>query len=248
MDRRTHAMTDYEKTMAEFRWEIPEYYNFALDDFEKWADDRTKTALITVSYDGTTATKLSFWELTVLSNRFANLLHRRGLKRGDRVFLMLSRSEEWYIAMLGLIKTGVIAMPTPSLVTGHDIDYRINSAGAVMALTDTEGAAKVDAVREKIPTLAHRIVVGEQVPGWDSFHGLLEEEPRTFDPLLFGGKTRSTDPMLIYFTSGTTGNPKMVRHTQAYAIAHTVTARYVHDLGPGDIIWVHADTGWAKTA
>ena len=248
MGTTAHNLTDYDRIMREFKWNVPEYYNFVLDDFEKWKDDKSKTALVTVSHDGESATKLSFWELSVLSNKFANVLYSLGIRRGDRVFLMLPRGEEWYIAMLGMIKAGVVAMPTPSLVTGHDIDYRINSADAVAALTDGEGVEKVDAVAGKVPGLKHRIAVGPARDGWLSFDELMDNAPRSFDQGLFGGKTKSSDPMLVYFTSGTTGNPKMVRHTQAYAIAHTVTALYVQDLRPGDIIWVHADTGWAKTA
>jgi acetyl-CoA synthetase len=147
-----------------------------------------------------------------------------------------------------MIKAGVVAMPTPNLVTGHDIDYRINSADAVMAVTDAEGARKVDAVKDKIPGLKHRINTGALISGWESFEKLMDESPREFNPDDFGGKTKSNDPMLIYFTSGTTGNPKMVRHSQAYGLSHIVTAKYVQDLRPTDIIWVHADTGWAKTA
>ncbi|OHD67422.1 MAG: acyl-CoA synthetase [Spirochaetes bacterium RBG_16_49_21] len=248
MKKNEHNMTDYKATYDNFKWNVPEYYNFALDDFDKWTGDKTKTALVTVSEDGTRASKLSFWELSMRAGKFANVLKKMGLKRGDRIFLMLPRSEEWYIAMLGMIKSGVAAMPTPNLVTGHDIDYRINSAGAVMALTDAEGAAKVDAARDKIPGLKHRMVIGQSRPGWESFEKLMDESPREFNPDDFGGKTRSTDPMLIYFTSGTTGNPKMVRHIQAYALSHIVTAKFIQDLRPTDIIWVHADTGWAKAA
>ena len=248
MKKNEHNMTDYKATYDNFKWNVPEYYNFALDDFDKWTGDKTKTALVTVSEDGTRASKLSFWELSMRAGKFANVLKKMGLKRGDRIFLMLPRSEEWYIAMLGMIKSGVAAMPTPNLVTGHDIDYRINSAGAVMALTDAEGAAKVDAARDKIPGLKHRMVIGQSRPGGGAFEKLMDESPREFNPDDFGGKTRSTDPMLIYFTSGTTGNPKMVRHIQAYALSHIVTAKFIQDLRPTDIIWVHADTGWAKAA
>ncbi len=248
MKKNEHNMMDYKTTYDNFKWNVPEFYNFALDDFDKWTGDKTKTALITVSEDGTAATKLSFWELSMLANKFANILKKTGLKRGDRVFLMLPRSEEWYIAMLGMIKAGVVAMPTPNLVTGHDIDYRINSAGAVMALTNEEGAAKVDAAKDKIPGLKYRIITGKSRSGWESFEKLMDESPREFDPDDFGGKTKSSDPLLIYFTSGTTGNPKMVRHIQAYALSHIVTAKFIQDLRPSDIIWVHADTGWAKAA
>ncbi len=241
-------MTDYESTCREFAWNVPELYNFVEDDFDRWAEDRTKLALISVAPDGIQACKHTFWELSALSKQFANLLLSKGIKRGDRVFLMLPRIPEWYVCMLGMLRAGVIAMPTPTLSTGHDIDYRINKADAVMAITDAAGTEKIDAVRDRVPNLKHRVLVGGQKDGWESFEKLLEKAPRGYDPASFGGKTRSSDPMLVYFTSGTTGNPKMVRHTQAYAIGHTVTARYVHDLRPTDLMWTIADTGWAKTA
>lgn len=241
-------MTDYHKTARSFAWQIPEYYNFALDDFDKWVDDRTKVALTTVSADGKSADRLTFRDLHVLSNRFANVLKELGIKRGERVFLMLPRSEEWYVAVLGMIRAGVVFMPTPNMVTGHDIEYRFGRTEAVMALTDAEGAEKIDALTGKLSSLKTKLITGTDRKGWQSFERLLDGASRRFDPYDFGGKTKSSDPMLIYFTSGTTGNPKMVRHTQAYAVAHLVTARYIQDLRSTDIIWVHADTGWAKTA
>ncbi|OPL16844.1 MAG: acyl-CoA synthetase [delta proteobacterium MLS_D] len=241
-------MTDYRSTAESFTWQVPEYYNFVLDDFDRWSGDRTKIALTTVSPDGKQASRLTFRDLSVLSCQFANVLKELGIQRGDRVFLMLPRSEEWYIAVLGMIRAGVVAMPTPNMVTGHDIEYRFSRTEAVMAVTDAEGAGKIDAVADKLPWLKTKVITGENRKGWLSFDDLLEKAPRRFDPGDFGGTTKSSDPMLIYFTSGTTGNPKMVRHTQSYAIAHTVTARYIQNLRSTDIIWVHADTGWAKTA
>ena len=243
-----HNMKDYQETAKGFKWEIPEYYNFALDHFDKWTKDKTKIALITVSEDGSSSTKLTFWELSILANKFANVLNSLGMKKGDRVLLMLPRSIEWYVAILGIMKAGIVAMPTPNLVTGHDIEYRINSAEAVMAITNKEGAEKVDVVRTKLPSLKCSMIVGATKAGWKSFNKSMAKASRVFNPDDFVGKTKSSDPMLIFFTSGTTGNPKMVRHNQSYAIAHIVTARYIQDLRPTDIIWVHADTGWAKTA
>ncbi|MGA3085163.1 MAG: AMP-binding protein, partial [Thermodesulfobacteriota bacterium] len=87
-----HNMKDYQETVKGFTWEIPEYYNFALDHFDKWTKDKTKIALITVSEDGSSSTKLTFWELSILANKFANVLNSLGMKKGDRVLLMLPRS------------------------------------------------------------------------------------------------------------------------------------------------------------
>ena len=240
-------MKDYDEVYRTFKWEVPEYYNFAFDVVDKRAEDRGKIALITVSPDGESAEKTTFWELSVRSNRFANFLLEKGVKKGDRIFLMIQRIPEWYVAFLGTIKIGAIPMPTPTLSMPRDVEYRVNRAEALMAVTTTEHADKVDAVRNKCPTLKHFVLMKGKKDGWISWEDIEDNYGRNLDKNSIE-RTKRSDPLLIYFTSGTESYPKMVLHTHSYPIGHTVTAKFVQDLKPTDLHWTIADTGWAKTA
>ena len=238
---------NYEEFYKKFKWEVPEYYNFAFDVVDKWAEDKTKLALISVDSNGENAQKHTFWELKVLSNKFANILRKYGVKKGDRVFIMLPRIPEWYITVLGSMKISAVFMPTPTLSTAKDIKYRINKAEASVAITSAEFAERVDEVRDECPSLKHSIIVGGEREGWISYDKEMKEASAHLskDDL---EKTKSSDPLLIYFTSGTESYPKMVLHTHSYPLGHWITAFAIQDLKPTDIQWTIADTGWAKTA
>ena len=239
-------MPDYETAYRNDRLEVPEYFNFGFDVVDKWADDRTKLALISVDPSGENVLHHTFWDLKILSNKFANALRDRGVQKGDRVFIMLPRIPEWYVAMLALMKLGALPMPGTTLLTPKDIEYRINTAEAVMAITDDENAAKVDEAAGGCPTLKHLVMVHGEKRGGVSY----EQEMAEASPVLENvERTRSEDPLLIYFTSGTVGYPKMVLHTQAScAIGHLISAKYWHDLKDTDLMWTLSDTGWAKAA
>ena len=245
----THVATnmpDYEFAYNNDRLDVPEFFNFGLDVVDKWAEDRTKLALISVDSTGEHVQHHSFWDLKILSNKYANALRERGVKKGDRVFIMLPRIPEWYVVMLGLIKLGALPMPGTTLLTSKDIEYRINTAEAVMAITDGENADKIDEAAGGCPTLQHLVVVGAGRKGWVSFEEEMAEASSVLDD---SEPTRSDDPLLIYFTSGTVGYPKMVLHTQAsYGIGHIISAKYWHDLTATDLMWTLSDTVWAKAA
>ena len=239
-------MTDYEFAFANDRLEIPEYFNFGFDVVDKWAQDRTKMALISVDSTGKQARYHTFWDLKILSDKYANVLKSQGIKKGDRVFVMLPRIPEWYVVMLGSFKIGAIPMPATTLLTAKDIEYRITQAEASMAITDFENSDKVNSAAGGCPTLKSLVVVGGDRQGWFSFADQIESASTVLDTI---EPTRSDDPLLIYFTSGTVGYPKMVVHTQAScAIGHILTAKYWHDLKPTDLMWTLSDTGWAKAA
>ena len=239
-------MQDYEETYRNFQLEVPDYFNFGLDVVDRWAEDHTKIALVTVDSTGTQAERHTFWDLKVQSNRCANVLRGLGLAKGDRVLIMLPRIPEWYIAMLGMIKLGVVPMPTTTLCTPRDVEYRLNGAEAAMVITDAENAPKIDEVAANCPSLKHRVSISGSRPGWVSYEWEMDRSSSHLESL---DQTRSDDPLLIYFTSGTVGYPKMVLQTQAsYAIAHILTARFWHDLKPTDLHWAISDTGWAKVA
>ena len=239
-------MQDYEETYRTARLDVPEYFNFALDVVDRWADDHTKLALVSVDPSGETAEHHTFWDLKVLSDRFANLLRGLGVGKGDRVFLMLPRISQWYVAMLGMMKLGAVPMPATTLCTPRDIEYRITQADASMAVTDQENASKVEEVAGGCPSLKHLLMVGEPRRGWLSYDEKMGEASPHLEE---AERTRSDDPLLIYFTSGTVGYPKMVLHTQAsYGLAHVLTAKYWQDLKATDLHWTLSDTGWAKAA
>ncbi len=241
-------MTDYEDARRSFRLEVPRRFNYARDVVDAWAaHEPGRLALVAASPSGSVSRRLTFGELARESNRAANFLAARGIKRGDRVFVMLPRVPEWHLALLGCIKLGAVPMPGTPLLTSRDIEYRIGRAEAATAITDAEGAAKIDEVADRLPSLSARICVGEGGPaGWSAWTDGIERASDTSpDP----APTESSDPMMLYFTSGTTGYPKMVLHTHAsYGIGHEITARFWQDLTPNDLHWTFSDTGWAKAA
>jgi acetyl-CoA synthetase len=170
----------------------------------------------------------------------------QGIRKGDPVFIMLPRVPAWYAAMLGVIRIGAIAMPGTNQLTSRDIAYRIRSAGAVCAITDGAGAAKIDAIDEPLPHLRERIAwSGDGIDGWHGFDALMSAAG---DRDLPEAPTSKDDPILLFFTSGTVSYPKMVLHGASYGAGHVSTARFWHDLRPGDRHWTVSDTGWAKAA
>jgi acyl-coenzyme A synthetase/AMP-(fatty) acid ligase len=241
-------MTDYEAERANFRLDVPQRFNFVLDVLERRAAATPDgLALLALDAAGAETARYSWAEMARETRRMGNALLGLGVKKGDPLFIMLPRIPEWYVAALGAIRIGAIPMPGTNLLTGKDIEYRIQRANAVAAITDSDGAAKVDSVAGNLETLKHRIVVGEAPSaGWTPLDRLVKTgspDPTPADP------TASSDPMLLYFTSGTVSYPKMVMHTQAsYGIGHTITARYWQDLREGDVHWTVSDMGWAKAA
>ena len=239
-------MTDYEKARKEFELEVPEYFNFGFDVVDKWAEDRTKLAVAVAGEMGETLEKHTFFEIKQLSNRFANVMLEHGLKKGDRVLVMLPWMPQWYIAMIGMIKLGVIPIPSTTLLTPRDIRYRVNESDAMGILTDIQDAPKVEEAMEKCPSLKMCMLTGGHRRGWLSWNEEMEKASPKLDP---PERTKSDDTMLLYFTSGTVSYPKMVLHTQAsYAIGHRITATFWQDLKPTDLHWTVTDTGWAKAA
>jgi acetyl-CoA synthetase len=145
------------------------------------------------------------------------------------------------------MKAGVVSMPGTNLLTAKDIAYRINQAGATLAIVASEHCAKVDAIRADCPTLKHLISAGDAPDGWLSYQTLCAAEAVGLD-VGAAGPFRATDTMMIYFTSGTTALPKMVPRDYGYALAHAATALFWMDLRQDDIHWTLTDTGWAKAA
>jgi acetyl-CoA synthetase len=238
---------DYETLYKEFKWEVPEYYNFAFEVVDKWAEDRTKLALVSIHADGEKASYHTFYDLKTLSDRFANVLLDLGVKKGDRVLVMLESIPQWYVVMIAMFKLGVVPMPGTVLLTSKDVEYRINRAEANMVITDVNHVGRVERIAGKCPALKHKIVVDAPVLEWLYYEDLMDKASPILDIEKIEN-TRSDDPMLLYFTSGTTGNPKMVLHTHKYPIGHLVTAKFAQALTSCDLHWTISETGWAKAA
>lgn len=219
-------------------FESPEYFNFAKDIMEKWADERPDAPALWWVNESVNEQKISFREISSRFLRAATFFRHSGIERGDRVLLMLPRIPEWWITMLGLIRIGAVPIPCTTLLTTKDLQYRIKTADVKSFITDLEGASKLESF------LGVRILVGGEKSGWHNFAvGLQESEPELNPP------TRSNDPGIIFFTSATTGQPKMVLHTQAsYGLGHQVTGELWLDAKPNDVVWNMSDTGWAKAA
>jgi acetyl-CoA synthetase len=241
-------MLSYDQARATYSLAIPPSFK-ATDIIDDWAAEAPNdVALLTLDADGEIVDSKTVAELVSESCAIARGLLRLGIQKGDHIFIMLPRVSAWYAAMLGAMRIGAVPMPGPNMLTAKDIAYRVKRGRAVAAITDSSGAAKVDAGCPSEGPLQHRIVWREDdhaLPdGWIDF-ALLAASPddgATFPPIV------ATDPLLIYFTSGTVSEPKMVEHVQSYALGHVATARFWHDLRPGDRHWTVSDTGWAKAA
>src|SRR5579875_415239 len=246
---RTPHMTDYEAERRNFSLEVPEYFNFAIDVIDKWASDPDKLAMLWIGQKGEVERNVTFAQFAERSSRAANAFVTLGIQKGERVLVMLPRIPEWWESVLGLMKLGAIAIPCTTLLTPKDIAFRAEVAEAVAFITDHEGTAKFDQVRAECPTMRYTILADayntEGREGWTDYSHIVDEA----SPEFTGPKTRSDDPCLVYFTSGTVGYPKMVLHTHAsYPIGHTITGKYWLDLHEDDLHWNLSEMGWAKAA
>lgn len=244
-------MGDYEETYRTFSLEVPDYYNFGFDVIDRLAlEDRNRLAMIWVNQEGNEKT-FTFRQMMNLSNSAANMLLKYGVKKGDRVIIMLPRVPEWWIFAIACIKLGAVFCPCPTMLTPKDLKYRIDAAKISMVITDKENSGKVEEISNDCPTLATRLVTDAKLPGWISY---IEEidypAPVSRHLVKIAGmeRTKSTDPLVIYFTSGTTGEPKLVLHNHALPLGHVTTGGFWLDLKPHDLHFTYADTGWAKSS
>ena len=242
---------DYAQARRDFSLDIPKDFNFAFDVVRPRALNADKTAIVEIDKSGTRVTHHAYSDLETASNRFANVLLGLGAAKGDFAFVMIPRQVEWYHTLLGAMKVGVVSMPATNLLTAKDIEYRVNRSGAKLVIVTAAHIEKVEAIKTNCPSLEHLIVVGDDVGaaplGWVKMseacaHASGELERGTVP------RNRAEDPMLIYFTSGTTSMPKMVERDFSYGLAHEITRRYWMTLSADDVHWTLTDTGWAKAA
>jgi len=235
---------DYQQ---DFSVDVPPNYNFAFDFLDTTAAaDPSRPAMVHVDADGNRR-DLDMAYFSKQSARMANAFLSSGIARGDKVMLVLQRRVEFWVAVLGLVKIGAVPVPSPHLLTAHDVEFRVNKAGISACVVEEDFVERVDAVRHACPCLKHFVHVGSgsAAPGWQAFEEMgaqaSDSFPRPKDAA--GG----SDVMFIFFSSGTTGMPKMVVHNHNYPLGHITTGVYWHALKPGDLHLTVADTGWAKS-
>lgn len=240
-------LTSYEEERRNFSIKVPERFNPTLDIVERWAAQAPDDlALVSLGPAGETVAEHTAARLAQRARMAGRALLEQGVRPGDRVFIMLPRVPAWYEAMLGAVRIGAVVMPGTNQLTSRDIAYRISTSGASVAITSAEGAEKIDAMEQDLPSLKLRIAHGAgEREGWVDFDGILETAG---DGELPESPTAREDPMILFFTSGTVSYAKMVLHNQGYGLGHIVTARFWHDLRRGDRHWTVTDTGWAKAA
>ena len=237
----------YEDFLHNFRINVPENFNFAYDVLDVIAEEEPdKRALQWAHMDGRERA-FTFAEISRLSKQAANLFVRLGIQKGDKVMLVLRRHYTFWIAIMALCRIGAVAVPATHLLTKKDIVYRANCAGIKMVVTSAEGcfAASCEEAMPDCPTVEKLLIVDGAREGWLDFEALLAEEsdefPRPAEPL------KHDDIMLLYFTSGTSGMPKMVGHNFDYPLGHIQTAVFWHQCVDGGLHLTVSETGWMKS-
>lgn len=230
---------DYVTAYAGFRWPRLDGFNWAIDYFDVQARDNGRLALWVTGEDGREA-RLTFAEMSERSNRVANFLRQAGVRRGDRLLVMLPNVPALWEITLAALKLGAVISPASTLLPPADLEDRIVRGKMRHLITDVSGAAKF----AKIGAGCSRIVVGGAADGWTEYAGADSASP----DLQRDPEIRSSDPLLLYFTSGTTAKPKMVLHTQtSYPVGHLSTMYWL-GLRPGDVHLNISSPGWAKHA
>ena len=238
------AERDYLSDYGSFKWPRPERFNFARDVVDRWAErDPEKLALLWVDDEGREERR-SFADVAAASCRVANLLQAAGVRRGDYIVMILGRQLAWWEVFTAALRMGAVISPGTAQLSSQDIAYRVNAARATCIVTDQANAAKVDQVIGQCPSLAVRLLVDGAREGWIDYGQGVAAQSAAFDTV----DSAATDEAMCYFTSGTTGYPKMCLHAHSYALAHQTTGRYWLDLKPDDLHWNCSDTGWAKAA
>ena len=238
--------TEENGTLTKIEFKNEESFNFAFDVVDALGRRKPdKLAMLHISEDGTER-RLTFSDMKKESARAANYFKSLGIKRGDRVMLVLKRHYQFWFAVLALHKIGAIAIPAPNQLLEKDFAYRFTAGNikAILCTSDGEVADAVDSAAKGCPTLTHKIIVGKAREGWHNF----DEEYSIFSSHYARAEDApcGSDPMLMFFTSGTSGYPKIAAHNYKYPLGHFITAKYWHQVNPEGLHLTISDTGWAK--
>ena len=237
---------DESGSLVHFKIKHPDNFNFGYDVVDLIAElEPDKTALIWCNTEGEEHI-FSFRDIQVLSNKAANVFRSHGIKKGDKVMVMLKRHFEYWYTTIALHKLGAILVPVTHMLTSDDIEYRVNSAAikAVICTPDEDAPQKILLAQKACPSLQMLCTVKKTV---DCFVNLSQEVESASD-MLERILTEASEPMVMYFTSGTTGYPKGVIHDHTYPLSHIITAKYWQQVLDGGLHFTVAETGWAKTS
>ncbi|MBR2176148.1 MAG: AMP-binding protein [Clostridia bacterium] len=238
----------YEDFKTNYKVNVPDNFNFGFDIVDEWAkQDENKKALVWCN-DHDEEKIFTFKDISLLSNKAANYFRSLGIKKGDVVMMILRRRWEYWVCAVALHKLGAITIPGTLQLTKKDIVYRANAAkaSAIVCLNDDFVIEQVEKSLPDTPTIRHHIVVGESREGWEFFEDEIEKFPDVFERPTGDQATTKDDLMLIYFTSGTTGMPKMVQHSFSHPLGHIVTAKYWQQVQENKLHMSVTDSGWAK--
>ncbi len=242
--RFTEEKFDENGFLREVSFKYADNFNFAYDVVDALAaKDPHKKALVWVGNDGTERI-FTFEDISRMSSKAANYFNFLGIKRGDRVMVVLKRHWQFWVCMTALHKIGAVAVPATNQLVEHDFEYRFNAGeiSAIICTADGNTASQAEAASLKAPTLKTKIVVGGKRDGWMDFNSEFVRFSSTFQRI----ETKATDPSIMFFTSGTTGYPKLAMHSFTYPLGHIVTARRWHMANPEGLHLTVADTGWGK--
>ncbi len=240
----------YEDFRNNFEVLIPENFNFAYDVVDQISvDTPDKIAMVWCDDKGNEAI-FTFDQIKYYSNKAANLFKSIGIRKGDRVMLILKRHYSYWFCTLALNKIGAITIPATHLLSTKDIIYRNNAAEIkmIVSVSDPLVMQHIEEAESKSPTLKYKMLIDREVEGWINFSKGMEMSLEKLSRPALNEKTRNDDIMLLYFTSGTTGMPKMVSHNYTYPLGHILTARFWQNVRDGGLHFTVADTGWAKSA
>ncbi len=240
------TVEDENGSLLKIDFENEDKFNFAFDIVDAIAKKNPEKLAMVHIDKNKTERFLTFNDMKRKSNQIANYFKSLGIKKGDRVMLVLKRHYQFWYAILALHKLGAIAIPATNLLVAHDFEYRFNAAGvsAIICTGDGKVAEEVDLAQKDCPTLKTKIIVGRELEGWKNF----DEEYPLFSAHFYRDENTAcgNDPMLMFFTSGTTGYPKIASHSYKYALGHYITAKYWHMVEPDGLHFTISETGWGK--
>lgn len=232
--------------LIKFSLDYPDNFNFGYDVVDKIANETPdKRALVWCNIEGEEHI-FSFGEVKKYSNQMANVFRDAGIKKGDRVMLILKRHYEYWFAAVALHKLGAVMIPATHMLTQKDLVYRFNAskAKAVVCTTQNEMPEKILSALKETNMEMKLFTVQNDAPGFENLTTVMKTAKEDFERV----ETKSTEPMMLYFTSGTTGYPKGVIHEFSYPLAHIVTAKYWHQAEDDGLHFTVAETGWAKAS